>query len=76
MWQRIKPYRNIILVSTLIGSMLVFMFGTAIYVSSQVANCSSAKKAKNLCMTSGLFTFGKSKKESDALKEKPFAPAH
>jgi hypothetical protein len=49
LWEKWKTYRNIILVSTLIGSMLVFMLATVIYVTSQVANCSSAKKAKNLC---------------------------
>jgi len=49
LWKKWKAYRNIILVSTLIGSMLVFMLATVIYVTSQVANCSSAKKAKNMC---------------------------
>ena len=49
LWNKWKAYRNIILVSTLIGSMLIFMLATVIYVTSQVANCSSAKKAKNIC---------------------------
>jgi hypothetical protein len=49
LWKKCKVYRNIILVSTLIGSMLIFMLATVIYVTSQVANCSSAKKAKDLC---------------------------
>ncbi|MCF6206738.1 MAG: hypothetical protein L3J47_07615 [Sulfurovum sp.] len=50
LWKKWKDYRNVILVSALIGSMLIFMLGTVIYVTSQVANCSSAKKAKNMCM--------------------------
>ena len=33
-----------IFVSLFIGTMLLFMLGTVIYVTSQVANCSSAKK--------------------------------
>ena len=44
LWNKCKAYKNVILVSTLIGSMLLFMIVTVIYVSSQVANCSSAKK--------------------------------
>jgi len=49
LWNKCKAYKNVILVSTLIGSMLLFMIVTVIYVSSQVANCSSAKKVKNIC---------------------------
>jgi uncharacterized membrane protein YciS (DUF1049 family) len=49
LWNKWKAYKNVILVSTLIGSMLLFMIVTVIYVSSQVANCSSAKKVKNIC---------------------------
>ncbi len=41
--------RNLLLVSALIGTMLIFMFVTVIYVANQVANCSSVKKAKNIC---------------------------
>jgi len=50
LWNKWKAYKNVILVSTLIGSMLLFMLVTVIYVTSQVANCSSAKKAKNICL--------------------------
>jgi len=42
--------KNIILVTLLIGIMMIFMIGSVIYVTSQVANCSSAKKAKKLCI--------------------------
>ncbi len=49
-WRKCKNYRNVILVSTFIGSMLVFMLVTVIYVTSQVANCSSVKKARKVCM--------------------------
>jgi len=41
--------KNIFLVSILIGIMLVFMLGAVIYVTSQVANCSSVKKARKIC---------------------------
>ena len=44
-----KVSKNMIFVSLFIGTMLLFMLGTVIYVTSQVANCSSAKKARNLC---------------------------
>ncbi|SFV54268.1 hypothetical protein MNB_SV-10-404 [hydrothermal vent metagenome] len=44
-----KDSKNIIFVSILIGTMLLFMLGTVMYVSSQVANCSSVKKARKLC---------------------------
>ena len=44
-----KEKKNIIFVSIFIGSMLLFMLGTVIYVTSQVANCSSVKKARKLC---------------------------
>jgi hypothetical protein len=44
-----KDNRNIILVSTLIGAMLIYMLGTVVYVTNQVANCSSAKKLDNAC---------------------------
>ena len=44
-----KDSKNMIFVSLFIGTMLLFMLGTVIYVTSQVANCSSAKKARNLC---------------------------
>jgi len=48
LWNKWKAYKNVILVSTLIGSMLLFMIVTVIYISSQVANCSSAKSKKYL----------------------------
>ncbi len=38
-----------IFVSIFIGSMLIFMLGTVLYVTNQVANCSSVKKARKLC---------------------------
>ena len=44
-----KNRKNIIFVSLFIGTMLIFMLGTVIYVTSQVANCSSVKKAKEMC---------------------------
>ncbi|WP_294955475.1 hypothetical protein [Sulfurovum sp.] len=44
-----KDSKNIIFVSIFIGTMLLFMLGTVMYVTSQVANCSSAKKARKLC---------------------------
>lgn len=44
-----KDGKNMIFVSLFIGTMLLFMLGTVIYVTSQVANCSSAKKVRNLC---------------------------
>jgi hypothetical protein len=69
MWKRLRPYRNIILVVSFIGSMLLFMFGTALYVSSEVANCSSAKKAKNLCMNGKLFNRGNVRKNKEDTKK-------
>ncbi len=45
-----RDSKNIIFVSIFIGTMLVFMLGTVIYVTSQVANCSSVKKARKMCM--------------------------
>ncbi len=56
-WKKCKDYRNVILVSTFIGSMLVFMLATVIYVTSQVANCSSVKKARNMCMNDNKTVF-------------------
>ena len=44
-----KENKNILFVSLFIGAMLIFMVGTVIYVVSQVANCSSAKKVKKIC---------------------------
>ena len=44
-----KDSKNIVFVSIFIGTMLVFMLGTVIYVTSQVANCSSVKKARKVC---------------------------
>ena len=44
-----KDNRNIILVSAIIGAMLIYMLGTVIYVTNQVANCSSSKKLDNAC---------------------------
>jgi len=45
-----KESKNILFVSLFIGSMMLFMFGTAIYVTGKVANCSSVKKARKVCM--------------------------
>jgi len=56
-WKKCKDYRNVILVSTFIGSMLLFMLATVIYVTSQVANCSSVKKARNMCMNNNKTVF-------------------
>jgi hypothetical protein len=39
-----KDNKNIIFVSVFIGAMLIWMLGTVIYVTNNVANCSSAKK--------------------------------
>ncbi|AKF24420.1 hypothetical protein YH65_02690 [Sulfurovum lithotrophicum] len=47
-----KDSKNMLFVSIFIGTMLIFMVGTVIYVTSQVANCSSAKKAQKLCYQS------------------------
>ena len=47
--QKKKDSKNIIFVSIFIGTMLVYMLGTVIYVTNQVANCSSAKKLDNAC---------------------------
>lgn len=44
-----KDNKNIIFVSIFIGAMLVWMLGTVIYVTNNVANCSSAKKLDNAC---------------------------
>ena len=44
-----KENKNILFVSLFIGTMLIFMLGTVVYVTSQVANCSSAKKVKKMC---------------------------
>jgi len=41
--------RNILFVTIFIGIMLLFMIGVVIYVSSQVANCSSVKKVRKIC---------------------------
>jgi len=40
---------NILFVSLFIGIMLIFMLGTVVYVTSQITNCSSVKKARNIC---------------------------
>ena len=45
-----KDNKNILLVTILISGMLLFMLGTVVYVSNQVANCSSVKKARNMCL--------------------------
>ncbi|MDD2452220.1 MAG: hypothetical protein PHU67_09950 [Sulfurovum sp.] len=47
--QKKKDNKNIIFVSIFIGVMLLWMLGTVIYVTNQVANCSSAKKLDNAC---------------------------
>ncbi|MDY0402434.1 hypothetical protein [Sulfurovum sp.] len=44
-----KDNKNIIFVSVFIGAMLIWMLGTVIYVTNDVANCSSAKKLDNAC---------------------------
>ncbi len=44
-----KERKNIVFVTIFIGTMLLFMFGTVVYVTSQVANCSSVKKARKVC---------------------------
>ncbi len=44
-----KDSKNMILVSAIIGAMLIYMLGTVIYVTNQVANCSSVKKLHNAC---------------------------
>jgi hypothetical protein len=75
MWKKLRPYRNVILVVSFIGSMLLFMFGTAIYVSSEVANCSSVKKAKNLCMTGKLFNSGNARKNKEDTKRFKYSHA-
>jgi len=38
-----KDGKNIMFVSIFIGIMLLFMVGTVVYVTGQVANCSSEK---------------------------------
>lgn len=38
-----------ILVAVIIGIFLFFMFATVVYVTSQVANCSSGKKLRKQC---------------------------
>jgi len=45
-----KDNKNVLLVTILIAGMLIFMLGTVVYVSNQVANCSSVKKARNMCL--------------------------
>jgi len=44
-----KENKNIILVTVIIATFLVFMLGTAIYTTSKVANCSSGKKLRKVC---------------------------
>ena len=44
-----KERKNIVFVTIFIGTMLLFMFGTVAYVTSQVANCSSVKKVRKMC---------------------------
>jgi len=45
-----KDNKNILLVTIFISSMLLFLLGTVVFVSNQVANCSSVKKARNMCL--------------------------
>jgi len=49
MAQKKKDNKNMLLVSIIIGVFLIFMLGTVIYVTSQVANCSSGKKLRKQC---------------------------
>ncbi|MCD6212782.1 MAG: hypothetical protein J7J02_07345 [Sulfurovum sp.] len=44
-----KDNKNIILVAVIIAAFLVFMLGTVIYTTNQVANCSSGKKLRKVC---------------------------
>ncbi len=44
-----KDSRNMLFVSIFIGTMLIFMLATVVYVTSQVANCSSGKKLRKQC---------------------------
>ena len=44
-----KDNKNIILVSMIIGLFLIFMLGSAVYTTSKVMNCSSAKKLRDAC---------------------------
>jgi len=44
-----KDGKNIMFVSIFIGIMLLFMVGTVVYVTGQVANCSSVKKVRKMC---------------------------
>ncbi len=41
--------KNILFVTIFIGTMLLFMLGTVIYVTGQVTNCSSVKKVRKMC---------------------------
>jgi hypothetical protein len=45
-----KDSKNMLFVSLFIGSMILFMFGTVVYVTGKVANCSSVKKVRKVCM--------------------------
>ena len=45
-----KDNKNIILVSVIIGTFLIFMLGIVIYTTSKVANCSSGKKLRKVCL--------------------------
>jgi len=44
-----KEYKNIILVTVVIATFLIFMLGTVIYTSNKVSNCSSGKKLRKVC---------------------------
>ncbi|MBD3788798.1 MAG: hypothetical protein IE885_00260 [Campylobacterales bacterium] len=44
-----KDSKNIILVAAIIGAFLVFMLASAVYSTSQVLKCSSAKKLRKEC---------------------------
>ncbi len=59
MKHELKENKNIIFVSIFIGIMMIFMLITVIYVTSQITNCSSAKKMKNMCYKNELFMKGK-----------------
>ncbi len=54
MSEKKRDNKNILFVTIFIGSMLIFMLGTVIYVTSQVANCSSVKKARKMCINNSM----------------------
>ncbi len=47
--QEKKDNKNIVLVTVIIAAFLIFMLDTVIYVTSQVANCSSGKNLRKVC---------------------------